>query len=122
MPEIARIYQDRLEQTGLERRDRFWKELYQFFFSRRIPANASVLELARGYGEFINNIAAGRKFAVDINPDSARHVTPDVTFFNVAATGLPGSTARPDHARYFRDDRLAPVVQRRRRSTETGVA
>ena len=88
MADIARIYKDRFEQTGLERRDRVWKVLCNSFFDRLIPKDAAVLELACGYGEFINNISAGKKFAVDINPDAARHVAPDVTFFNIEATSL----------------------------------
>jgi len=86
--DIARIYRDRFEQTGHERRDRVWKVLCAHFFARCIPESATVLELACGYGEFINNIGAGRKFAVDINPDAARYVSPAVTFFNLSATDL----------------------------------
>jgi SAM-dependent methyltransferase len=86
--DIARIYRDRFEQTGHERRDRVWKVLCARFFDQRIADDASVLELACGYGEFINNIDAGRKFAVDINPDAAGYVSPGVTFFNLAATDL----------------------------------
>ena len=88
MPDIARIYADRFERTGLERRDRVWKVLCEHFFNRRIPRDASVLELACGYGEFINNISAARKYAVDLNPDAAGHLAPDITFFNIRATDL----------------------------------
>jgi SAM-dependent methyltransferase len=88
MSNISRIYKDRFEQTGLQRRDRVWKVLCKSFFDRRIPKQASVLELACGYGEFINNISADRKFAVDINPDAAGHLERDVVFFNVPATDL----------------------------------
>ena len=88
MADLAKIYQERFEQTGLERRDRVWKVLCQHFFGHRIPAEAAVLELGCGYGEFVNNIKASRKFAVDLNPDSAQHLAPDVTFFNIPATDL----------------------------------
>ena len=88
MTDIAQIYRNRFEQTGLERRDRVWKLLCKHFFNQRIPNNASVLELACGYGEFINNIEADCKFAVDINPDAAGYVSPEVTFFDVAANNL----------------------------------
>jgi len=88
MPDIASIYRDRFEQTGLVRRDRVWKALCKYYFDRRIPDDAAVLELACGYGEFINNIRAGSKLAVDINPDSALHLAPDVAFYNIAATRL----------------------------------
>lgn len=88
MTDVAALYKTRFEQTGLDRRDRVWKVLCKHFFDRRIPANATVLDLACGYGEFINNIAASRKFAVDLNPDAAKHLAPGVTFFNAPATDL----------------------------------
>jgi SAM-dependent methyltransferase len=88
MANLSQMYQQRFVQTGLDRRDRVWKVLCRHFFDRRIPRDAAVLELACGYGEFINNIRAGHKTAVDLNPDAAQHLAPDVTFFNIPATGL----------------------------------
>lgn len=88
MTDVAALYKTRFEQTGLDRRDRVWKVLCKHFFDQRIPADATVLDLACGYGEFINNITASRKFAVDLNPDSARHLAPGITFFNAPATDL----------------------------------
>jgi SAM-dependent methyltransferase len=88
MADIAKIYQDRFEQTGLERRDRVWKVLCDAYFNQCVPAGATILELACGYGEFINNIRAARKLAVDLNPDAARHLAPGVTFFNIPAASL----------------------------------
>ena len=88
MSNISRIYRHRFEQTGLDRRDRVWKVLCKSYFDRRIPKQASVLELACGYGEFINNIRADRKFAVDLNPDAAGHLAPEVAFFNISASNL----------------------------------
>ncbi len=88
MTDIAKIYQARFAQSDLERRNAVWTVLCRHYFNARMPENAAVLELGCGYGEFINNIAASRKFAVDLNPDAARYVAPDVTFFNIAATDL----------------------------------
>jgi len=86
--DIAKLYTDRFERSGLERRIRVWKVLCNSFFSTLIPKNASVLELACGYGEFINNIPAASKLAVDINPDSAQYLASDVAFSNMSATDL----------------------------------
>jgi ubiquinone/menaquinone biosynthesis C-methylase UbiE len=58
------------------------------FFSKLIPENSDVLELASGYGEFISSIPAARKYAVDINPDAGRHLPSDVKFVNQPATDL----------------------------------
>lgn len=38
----------------------------------------TVLDLGCGYGEFINNVQASKKLAMDLNPDAAKHVAPDV--------------------------------------------
>jgi SAM-dependent methyltransferase len=52
------------------------------------PDSDTVLDLACGYGEFINNIRAARKLAVDLNPDSPGAVANDVIFHAVAANAL----------------------------------
>ncbi|MEA2737020.1 MAG: hypothetical protein QOH05_327 [Acetobacteraceae bacterium] len=88
MTDVAALYRTRFEQTGLDRRDRVWKVLCKHFFDQRIPPGATVLDLACGYGEFINNVTAGRKFAVDLNPDAAQHLASGITFFNAPATDL----------------------------------
>lgn len=88
MTDVAKIYKERFENTGLERRDLVWKVLCRDFFDRRIPDNATVLDLACGYGEFINNIRAARKIATDLNPDAPRHLAADVTFHLGPATEL----------------------------------
>jgi SAM-dependent methyltransferase len=88
MTDVAALYRTRFEQTGLDRRDRVWRVLCRHYFDRLIPKDATVLDLACGYGEFINNISAGRKFAVDLNPDAARRLIPGITFFNAPATDL----------------------------------
>ncbi|HEY1944472.1 MAG TPA: methyltransferase domain-containing protein [Roseiarcus sp.] len=88
MTDVATIYRDRFENSGLERRDKVWKVLCRYFFQERIPENATVIDLACGYGEFINNILAGRKFAVDLNPDAARYLSPTVIHRQLRATEL----------------------------------
>jgi SAM-dependent methyltransferase len=40
-----------------------------------------VLDLGCGYGEFINNVPAQRKFAMDLNPESRKHLGRDIEFF-----------------------------------------
>lgn len=77
---LDRIYRARFTASGLNKRQRVWRVLCQNFFSRYITPTDSVLDLACGYGEFINNISAGRKFAVDLNHDSASHLDPSVTY------------------------------------------
>lgn len=86
MVDLKRLYDMRFTQAGTAKRIAVWKVLCSSFFSKLIPRDATVLDLACGYGEFINNIEAGAKYAVDLNKDSPAHVNPEVTF--VAASAL----------------------------------
>lgn len=88
MDDLASIYRERFANTGLEKRQRVWRILCNDFFSKIIKPTDTVLDLACGYGEFINNIKAGRKFAVDLNPDSPAHLAADVSFASASANDL----------------------------------
>ena len=44
--------------------------------------DATVLDLGCGYGEFINNIPAARKLAMDLNPDAPAHLAKEVEFLH----------------------------------------
>jgi SAM-dependent methyltransferase len=59
-----------------------WQILIREFFARWIPAKASVLDLGCGWGEFINQVAAEKKYAMDLNPASATKLARDVTLFS----------------------------------------
>jgi ubiquinone/menaquinone biosynthesis C-methylase UbiE len=65
-----------------------WKILCRVFFQRYINPQSRVLEIAAGYCEFINNIQATQKIAVDINPDVARYANQDVTIVNSSTTNM----------------------------------
>ncbi len=52
-----------------EMRSDLWQVLCQNFFQKFVPRDSTVLDLAAGHCEFINNIDAGRRIAVDLNPD-----------------------------------------------------
>ena len=85
---LSTLYQQRFqpeEQTG---KNAIWRVLCSAFFQRYVTSDDSVLDLACGYGEFINNIHCRRKFAVDLNEDSSRHVDDDVAFFLCPSTDL----------------------------------
>lgn len=64
-----------------EYRNAVWRIICQDFLSRWIPENSTVLDVGAGWGEFINNISAAIKFAIDLNPSTAEHLAPQVTFF-----------------------------------------
>lgn len=78
--QLQTIYSNRFE--GLERyRNEVWKVLVSYFFSRWVKPDYSVLDLGCGYGEFINNVKAAKKFAMDLNPATKRLLHPDIRFF-----------------------------------------
>ena len=79
--ELQKIYAVRF--SGLEAyRDKVWRVLIADFFSRWIEPTYSVLDLGCGYGEFINNIAAANKFAMDLNPGARERLSPEISFLH----------------------------------------
>jgi SAM-dependent methyltransferase len=60
------------------KRDVVWQALWRFYFSRLIPADACVLDLGSGYGNFINNVRAKRRIAVDTWADFPKYLSPGV--------------------------------------------
>lgn len=56
------------------RREILWRTLVQHYFQSQIPADAAVLELGAGYGNFINNVRARRRIAQDQWPEFAKHL------------------------------------------------
>ena len=59
-------------------RTHVWQILTGNFFSRWIRPTDTVLDLGCGYGEFSNNIVAGKKFAMDLNPSAQSYLGPEV--------------------------------------------
>jgi len=75
---LSSIYKNRFKENITDK-NRIWKILCRHYFQKFIDTeNDTVLDLAAGYGEFINNIRAKRKIAVDLNGDVRKHVNTDV--------------------------------------------
>lgn len=66
--DLESLYANRFNNTRAGR-DALWRVLCDHFFQRWVPRQATVLDLAAGHCEFINNIKAARRIAVDLNPD-----------------------------------------------------
>jgi SAM-dependent methyltransferase len=75
--DVQSIYARRFT-PDLQFRNEMWKILCSSFFQRYIVNKDRVLEIGAGYCEFINNIQAGHKTAVDINPDVKNYAAKDV--------------------------------------------
>jgi SAM-dependent methyltransferase len=76
-PELRRIYGARFA-GKTEYRTQVWRVLVSYF-GRWFPNSGSVLDLGAGYCEFINNATAGRKYAMDLNPDVRARAAQGVT-------------------------------------------
>src|SRR5690349_4707454 len=76
---LAAVYHQRFEGRQ-DYRSRVWVALLQDFFQPLIPGQARALDLGCGYGEFINNVRCGEKFGMDLNPNTARILAPEVKF------------------------------------------
>lgn len=76
---LSKEYQLRFSKIA-DYRKKVWRILCQQYFSKFIPVNASILDMGAGWGEFINNIDAKTKYALDLNPDAALHLNNDILF------------------------------------------
>ena len=74
--DLKQIYRKRFAGQD-EHRQRVWRVLVAYF-ARWIPKNATVLDLGCGYCEFINQVEAAKKYAMDLNPDVANRAAPGV--------------------------------------------
>jgi SAM-dependent methyltransferase len=82
---LETIYSNRF--AGLEtRRSQVWQVLTRDFFQRWVRPDAAVLDLGAGYCEFINNIRAARKYALDLNPASSAKANPGVAVLSQNVT------------------------------------
>ena len=61
-------------------RNEVWKILCADYFSRFIPADAAILDLGCGWGEFSNNVQAGIRYAMDMNPAAAEKLGTGINF------------------------------------------
>jgi ubiquinone/menaquinone biosynthesis C-methylase UbiE len=81
MPNLAALYQHRFPVSERASKVKIWKTLCEEFFQTLIGDDDQVVaDLACGYGEFINNIRAQNKLAIDLNPDAPKYLGPDVHF------------------------------------------
>lgn len=85
---LSKLYKIRFSGDQLERKNAVWRVICQSYIQKFIKPSDTVIDVACGYGEFINNIIAKRKIAIDTNPDSKKYMNNDVDFRFGAATKL----------------------------------
>lgn len=79
--ELQKEYEMRF--TGLaDYRNSVWKILIEHYFQKIIGSDQTILDLGAGWGEFINNVQAKKKFAMDLNEESSSKISSEVTFLH----------------------------------------
>lgn len=85
---VLSIYADRFDKDA-QKRDVMWKILCKDYFQKFINKDDTVLDLAAGYCEFINNINCKKKIAVDLNIKTKEKAAKDVKVYQALSTNLP---------------------------------
>lgn len=81
--ELERLYAARFHDDERESKAQLWRVLCLDFFSRYVPQDGCVLDLGAGYCDFINNVSARRRIALDLNPDTARFASPGIEVYRL---------------------------------------
>jgi SAM-dependent methyltransferase len=72
------MYRSRFSESERAMKVGLWKVLCEVSFQRYVPRDGTVLDLGAGHCEFINQIQAGKRIAVDLNPDTKALAAPGV--------------------------------------------
>ncbi len=92
---LVAIYRERFDDHALKQKNKVWSVICEDFLQRFIESSDTVLDMGAGTCEFINNISCGRKYAVDINPDTEEFAAEGVTVIRPETEGsleLEGAT------------------------------
>ena len=77
--DLQNIYNIRFSNLE-EYRNQVWRILVEEYFKQYINYSDCILDLGCGYGEFINNVSCSELHAMDLNPDSRKHLCDNVHF------------------------------------------
>jgi SAM-dependent methyltransferase len=86
--DLSELYRIRFAEAELPRKNAIWKVICGDYLQRFVRATDTVVDVACGYGEFINHIRAARRVAVDLNPDAPQRLEQAVEFHLCSATEL----------------------------------
>lgn len=86
--DLSKLYEIRFADAQLPRKIAIWRVICNDYLQQFISPEDTVVDIACGHGEFLNNIKARKKIAVDLNPDTRSFLNPDVEFHLGKATSL----------------------------------
>jgi len=92
--DLEAIYRNRFDQRDLANKRTLWAVLVRDFFQRYVPSDGTVVDLGAGNCEFVNEVRAARRVAVDLNSDTAQ----------CAETGVEVLITRSDDMAALADD------------------
>ena len=90
--ELEKLYRHRFDEQDLPAKKAVWKVLCEHFFSSYVRPQDVVVDVGAGYCEFINQIKARRRIAVDLNARVSEFAAPGVEWLQESCTEL-GSIA-----------------------------
>lgn len=88
MSYLSNLYRVRFGEDDIKRKEKVWKVLCEQFFQKFIPENATVLDIASGYGEFSRYIVASKKIVIDLNEESRLFIDKGTDFYLTSADNL----------------------------------
>ncbi len=88
MPTTKDLYKLRFDEKEKNCKNYLWKVLCKDFLQGFINPESTVLDLGAGFCEFINNIRARVKYAVDINPQLENYAKEGVQVINAHCANL----------------------------------
>ncbi len=86
--ELKDLYRNRFPEHALAEKNALWRVICDVFLSKYVRPTDVVVDIGAGYCEFINNIEAQQKIAVDLNPDVARFANPGTRIINESCTSI----------------------------------
>lgn len=86
--DLSELYRIRFAEAELPRKNAIWRVICEDYLQRLVRPTDTVVDVACGYGEFINHIRATRRMAVDLNPDAPKCLEKAVEFHLCSATEL----------------------------------
>ncbi|OGG03302.1 hypothetical protein A2W14_02835 [Candidatus Gottesmanbacteria bacterium RBG_16_37_8] len=88
---LSELYKVRYSQSEEHLKGVYWKILCEEFLQKFIKESDTVMDIAAGHCEFINNIKCRRKFAVDIDRRIKKYAGKNVRVVISSAENLPRS-------------------------------
>jgi SAM-dependent methyltransferase len=90
---LKKLYANRFDSRQMQAKVALWKVLIDEFLQDYVPPESAVLDIGGGYCEFINQIRAGEKCLIDLNPDCNLFADADVKVLNIDVLNLDKHTS-----------------------------